>query len=581
MGANLLILGAGGHGQSVLDVVLATGAWECIAFLDDDPTKDTVYGCPVLGPLEEYEKHCDTYPHAMVALGNNTARISWLHKLKVSGFQLPTVIHPNAWVGSHVTIGEGCVLMPGVCVNIGSVLGNGCILNTGGTIDHHNYLEAGVHISPGAHTGGRVRIGQCTWICMGASIGNNVKIAENCIIAAGAAVVQDIKEPGTYAGVPAKKKEGLRMMREKIYLSPPYMCGNEMKYIQQAFDENWIAPLGPNVTAFEQEMAAYIGMKHAVATNGGTAAIHLALMYLGVGRGDVVFCSDLTFAGSCNPICYLGAEPVFIDSEEDSYNMSSSALEDAFKWAKANNKLPKAVIVVDLYGQSADFDELLPICAQYGVPVIEDAAEAVGASYQGKKCGSFGHINILSFNGNKIINTSGGGMALSDDDTAIKKMLFWGTQAREAEVHYEHREIGYNYRLSNVCAGIGRGQLEGLPFKLKRRKEIYENYCALFADSDIKMMPILEKGESNYWLSIALLPEGVTPGAVCAALARENIEARPAWKPMHAQPVFKGRRYFGHEGGSVGMGLFGRGVCLPSGEGLDAETQKYIANLIK
>ncbi len=370
-------------------------------------------------------------------------------------------------------------------------------------------------------------------------------------------------------------------MNNRIYLSPPYMCGNEMKYIQEAFDQNWIAPLGPNVTAFENEMAAYIGVKHAVATNSGTGAMHLALRWLGVGRGDLVFCSDLTFAGSCNPILYQGAEPVFIDSEPESYNMSPSALEDALKWAKAQGKPPKAVIIVDLYGQSADYDALLPLCAKYGVPVIEDAAEAVGASYRGKRCGAFGVINILSFNGNKIVNTSGGGMALSDDPAAAEKMLFWATQAREKALHYEHKDYGHNYRLSNICAGIGRGQLEGLSFKMRRRKEIRHIYQELLGKTPLKPLPIFEKGIPNYWLTVAAIEnKSVTPAMLCAALEAENIESRPAWKPMHMQPVFEGCKYFSHQGMDVGNTLFDTGICLPSGEALSREDQAVIVKTI-
>lgn len=369
-------------------------------------------------------------------------------------------------------------------------------------------------------------------------------------------------------------------MRDRIYLSPPYMCGKEMQYIQEAFEQNWIAPLGPNVTAFEREMAAYVGVGHAIATSSGTAAMHLALKYLGVGPGDVVFCSDLTFAGSCNPICYLGAEPVFIDCVRPGYNMSPSALSDALAWAKAAGKLPKAVIIVDLYGQAADYDALLPLCRQYGLPVVEDAAEAVGATYKGKRCGAFGDISILSFNGNKIVNTSGGGMALSNDREAIKKMLFWARQAREPAMHYQHKEIGYNYRLSNICAGIGRGQLEGLSFKLRRRKEIYETYCALFAGTDIEMLPVAATGDPNYWLSIALLPAAKAPEELCKALAKTSIEARPSWKPMHMQPVFSACKYFPHEGRHIGLGLFERGICLPSGEGLTRDEQKIVAEAL-
>jgi pyridoxal phosphate-dependent aminotransferase EpsN len=368
---------------------------------------------------------------------------------------------------------------------------------------------------------------------------------------------------------------------EKIFLSPPYMCGNEMKYIQEAFDQNWIAPLGPNVTAFEKDMAAYLGVGNAVATNSGTGAMHLALRYLGVGQGDLVFCSDLTFAGSCNPILYQNAEPVFIDSEPESYNMSPSALEDAFRWAKAQGKTPKAVIIVDLYGQSADYDALLPLCAKYGAPVIEDAAEAVGASYRGKRCGSLGYIGILSFNGNKIVNTSGGGMALSDDPAATEKMLFWATQAREKAPHYEHKEYGYNYRLSNICAGIGRGQLEGLPHKIARRKEIRGAYERLLPANAARLLPLFAKGKPNYWLSVAeIAKDAMTPAAIYAALERQDIETRPAWKPMHMQPVFRDSAYFPHMGEDVGRALFEKCICLPSGEALTPRQQERIAEAI-
>ena len=371
-------------------------------------------------------------------------------------------------------------------------------------------------------------------------------------------------------------------MNERIYLSPPYMCGNEQKYVQDAFESNWVAPLGPNVTAFEKEMASYIGVNYAVATNAGTAAIHLALRCLGVSSGDIVFCSDLTFAGSCNPILYQHARPIFIDSEPDSYNMSPAALEDAFKWAKAHGNMPKAVIIVDLYGQSADYDALLPLCAQYGVPVLEDAAEAVGASYHGKLCGSFGMINIQSFNGNKIVNCSGGGMVLTDDESAAQKMLFWATQARSSAVHYEHEDYGYNYRLSNVSAGIGRGQLEALTWKMARRREIYENYVALFADDPVHMQPIFTEGTSNYWMSVAILDNAkASPIQICEALNAENIEARPAWKPMHMQPIFVSCPYFSHDAKDIGAALFEKGLCLPSGEALTLAQQERIATIVR
>lgn len=356
-------------------------------------------------------------------------------------------------------------------------------------------------------------------------------------------------------------------MSKRIYLSSPHMGGSEMKYIEEAFNTNWIAPLGPNVNAFEKEICDYTKSQYALAISSGTAGIHLALKYLGVGSGDYVFCSSLTFSATCNPILYQHAIPVFIDSEPDSWNMSPVALEKAFKWAEKENKLPKAVIIVDLYGQSADWDTLLPICQQYGVPVIEDAAEALGATYKGKQCGTYGDFGIFSFNGNKIITTSGGGMVVSENKQAIEKMLFWSTQAREATLHYEHKELGYNYRMSNVCAGIGRGQLEILNERIAKKSTIFNKYQKDLNDYPIKMMPIINEGKSNYWLSVLTIDVDcpVTPSDIIADLNKKNIEARPVWKPMHLQPLYKECKFFSHiDDGSVSEDLFNRGVCLPS-----------------
>lgn len=386
-------------------------------------------------------------------------------------------------------------------------------------------------------------------------------------------------------------------MDKRIYLSPPQMSGNELKYIQQAFDSNWIAPLGPNVDALEKEISSYVGVKYGLALSSGTAAIHLALKYFGIQQGDLVFCSSLTFSGSCNPIAYEKATPVFIDSEPDSWNMSSQALEKAFHWSKACGKLPKAVIIVDLYGQTADYDNLLSICDYYKVPVIEDSAEALGASYGNSgnntdcktvnkgKCGSFGHIGVFSFNGNKIITTSGGGMAVSDDIDAINKMKFWATQSREPELHYEHKEVGYNYRMSNICAGIGLGQMTFLDKKVSSKKDIYYKYKEAFADiEEIKMMPVFKKGEPNYWLSVFTLDKAskVKPADIISKLSSCNVESRPLWKPMHLQPVFKDSIYFSYKDDTnISSALFDTGVCLPSGTDITAQEQDYVFDLVR
>lgn len=375
-------------------------------------------------------------------------------------------------------------------------------------------------------------------------------------------------------------------MSERIYLSPPHLSGYEKELIEDALASNWIAPLGPHVEAFEHEIAEMTGCRGALAVSSGTAAIHLALRYLGVGEGDLVFCSSLTFIGSANPIMYLGAEPVFIDSEPDSWNMSPQALERAFVEAETAGTLPKAVVVVNLYGQSADYDCILAICNKRGVPVVEDAAESLGATYRLQPSGSFGVFGIFSFNGNKIITTSGGGMLVSNDLEALGKARFWATQARGPFHHYEHEEIGYNYRMSNILAAVGRGQLRVLQDRVRVRRTIFERYQNALADiPGISFMPEASFGVSNRWLSVMTINSalsGILPDPIMAALAAENIEARPVWKPLHMQPVFRKCRYYAHfSDRSVSDELFASGVCLPSGSSLSVTDQSRIISCIR
>ena len=372
---------------------------------------------------------------------------------------------------------------------------------------------------------------------------------------------------------------------DKIYLSPPFMGGAEQKYVNEAFETNWIAPLGPNVNAFEQEMGDYFGVPYPLALSAGTAAIHLSLKYLGVQQGDLVFCSSFTFSGSCNAVLYEKAEPVFIDSEPESLNMSPEALRNALEWAKSIGKLPRAVIVVDLYGNSAKWDEIMAVCGEYGVPILEDAAEALGSRYHGKYCGTFGDLGIFSFNGNKILTTSGGGMALCKTEEEYKKMLFWATQAKEPFLHYEHKEIGYNYRLSNVCAGIGRGQLEILSDKLSRRRKIYAYYKQAFEGTPVQVAPVLDGTEPNHWITLVTIdPDHIrtTPEDICIAMNAEGIETRPAWKPMHMQPVFKGCKAFAHgeDGSFLCEKLYAEGMCLPGADALEETDLKRITDTL-
>jgi len=374
------------------------------------------------------------------------------------------------------------------------------------------------------------------------------------------------------------------MYKSRIFLSPPYLGGEEIRFVNDAFEKNWIAPLGHNVDMFEEEQCDYVGLKYGIALSSGTAAIHMALKYLGVGDGDLVFCSDFTFLGSCNGISYLNALPVFIDSEPNTWNMSPIALEKAFIWAKKNNKMPKAVIIVDLYGESADFDKLIQICNNYNAPIIEDSAEAVGTKYKGKHCGSFGDMGIFSYNGNKIITTSGGGMVVSNNEDAINKIRYWSTQSKENHIYYEHKEIGYNYRMSNICAGIGRGQLKILDYKIKRRKQINDFYRQNLADTPLTIKDISSNCQSNYWLTVGTIDEkyNVNPMKLINALSYEQIETRPLWNPMHNQPVFKDNLFFSHlDSGSISGNLYKSGICLPSGEALMDKDIYYICEIIK
>jgi len=366
-------------------------------------------------------------------------------------------------------------------------------------------------------------------------------------------------------------------MKSKIWLSSPHMGVNELKYVNEAFETNWIAPLGPHVNAFENGLQAQTQTKHAAALSSGTSAIHLALILLGVKNGDTVFCQSITFSASANPIAYQGAIPVFIDSENETWNMDPVLLRKALQEAGKKNELPKAIIPVHLYGMPAKMNEIIEIAEEYGVPVIEDAAEALGSKLNDKPCGSFGNFGILSFNGNKIITTSGGGALVSDDAEIIEKARFLSTQARDAAPHYQHSHIGYNYRMSNVLAGIGRGQLEVLGDRVNSRRNNYERYKEYFSKHNQTGFNIQFQEEpigyySNRWLTCLLvdpsLNKGLTRENIRLIMETENIETRPLWKPMHQQPIFASSKNYLN---GVSDKLFQNGLCLPSGSNLSDE----------
>ncbi|MDB4473223.1 aminotransferase class I/II-fold pyridoxal phosphate-dependent enzyme [bacterium] len=369
---------------------------------------------------------------------------------------------------------------------------------------------------------------------------------------------------------------------ERIYLSPPCMIGNEREMLLDAFDSNWIAPLGPHVNAFEVEFAQRVGSKHAVALSCGTAAIHLALIIAGVEQGDTVITSSFTFVATANAITYTGATPIFIDSESDSWNLDPDLVAVALEESLQAGKLPKAVLAVDIVGQTADYERLQSVCARYGVPIIEDAAEALGASYRGRSAGQFGEMGCFSFNGNKIITTSGGGMLVTDREDWALKARFLATQARDPAPHYEHSHIGYNYRMSNLLAAIGRAQLQNLNVHVENRRAIFNRYRDhLRKLPGIELMPEPEGWYSTRWLTILTIDPasfGATTTDVRLALEQENIEARPAWKPMHQQPIFANCKMYG---GSVCERFFEQGLCLPSGTSLSEEQQMRVIEIIQ
>ena len=376
-------------------------------------------------------------------------------------------------------------------------------------------------------------------------------------------------------------------MKDRIWLSLAHMGGREQEFIQEAFDTNWVVPLGPNVNAFEKALRDFLienGEKQVVALSAGTAALHLGLILLGVGEGDEVICQSFTFSASANPIAYLGATPVFVDSEVDTWNMDPELLEEAIKdRLKKTGRLPKAIIPVHLYGMPGKLDAILEVARRYKIPVLEDSAEALGSEYKGKKCGTFGEYAALSFNGNKIITTSGGGALVCPSEERAKRALFYATQAREQAPHYQHEKIGYNYRMSNICAGIGRGQMFVLDEHIARRRVIHDLYVKLLAGvKGVKVMCQPEGGDfnSNYWLTcITVDPEeaGFTREDVRLALDENNIESRPLWKPMHLQPVFKDAPFYGN---GTSERLFEMGLCLPSGPTLTDEDIERVTKVI-
>ncbi len=355
------------------------------------------------------------------------------------------------------------------------------------------------------------------------------------------------------------------------------MSGEEIKFVQDAFDSNWIAPVGPDIDHFESVLSEYCGGVYVAALSSGTAAIHLGLKILGVDQGDIVLCQSFTFSGSANPICYLGAKPVFVESEADTWNMSPEFLEEAIVSLMRKGKKPKAIIYVHLYGMPAKINEILNIAQRYQIPVIEDAAEALGSRYKDQPVGTFGDISVLSFNGNKIITTSGGGALLSKNEAFVKRAKYLATQARQPEIHYEHTEIGYNYRISNISAAIGRGQMTAIDKRVQEKRKIFELYQSMLSEVSVEFQPESKDNNSNRWLTCVILENEALKEKIIHLLNKNNIESRPLWKPMHLQPVFTSSAYYGD---NTSSNFFKKGLCLPSGSNLTKENLISISNLI-
>jgi pyridoxal phosphate-dependent aminotransferase EpsN len=583
-GRPLLVFGAGGHGKVVADAARSSG-WKLLGWVDDSPARagTAIWDLPVI-TWEQCQSAPGRWGDAAfaVAVGDNAARERVQARLEAAGREVVTVVHARATISPTARLGAGTVVMAGAVVNPDAVVGRGCIVNTGAVVEHDCRLGGFVHLSPNAALGGTVTIGDRTHLGLGAVALPGIFIGSDVKVGAGGVVIRDVPDALTVVGVPAwpLEKKGTDV-KKRIYLSVPHMGSNEERYVREAFASNWLSTVGPNLDAFEREFAARVGLP-AVALSSGTAALHLALRLVGVGPGDEVVSPTLTFVGGVNPIRYLGAKPVFVDSDPATWMIHPGLLEELLARKAAAGKLPKAVIAVHLYGQSADMDPILAACARYDIPVVEDAAEAVGTLYKGKPAGTLGAIGIYSFNGNKIMTTTGGGMLVSRRKEWVDKARFWSQQARDPGLAYEHTDMGYNYRLSNVLAGIGRGQLEVLDQRVEERRAVAFRYRDAFADlPGISLMPQAPYGLHTNWLSCFLVDAdrfGATRDDIIRALHAIDAESRPIWKPMHLQPLFASCE---RAGGAVAEDLFRRGICLPSSSSLSPEDQDTIVAAVR
>lgn len=607
------VIGSGGHAKVVIRALQELGI-DLTAIFDDNPllAGTAVYGVPVLGSTELISASGLT--HGVIAIGNNETRRALSKRFQLSWL---TVIHPRAIVDRTAVIGSGTVIFAGAVVQAGAWIGDHAILNTSASVDHDCRIHSFAHLGPRSCLAGDVQVGEGALMGTGSVARPGVRIGAWSTVGAGAAVVKDLADGVLAVGVPARpqvprpgngshevslrsgpsdeaspaqpatinlnqRMEPNSMKPPRVYLSPPHMSGCERELLLEAFDSNWIAPLGPHVDAFEREFAQQVGMGHAVALSSGTAALHLSLLLMGVQPGDDVLTATLTFAATANAIRYVGANPIFLDSEPNSWNLDPDLLAEELEHCAQIGRLPKAVIAVDIMGQCADYQRIAKICNFYEVPLIEDAAEALGASYHAQPAGSFGSIGCFSFNGNKIITTSGGGMLVTNSEEWARQARHLSTQARDPAPHYEHSVVGYNYRMSNLLAAVGRGQLRVLEDRVHQRRQVFDYYQRhLGGLPGISFMTELPASRSTRWLTCILVqPDelGVTREEIRVALEDQDIEARPIWKPMHAQPVFVHCR---KRGGQVAERLFELGLCLPSGSSISNEDLARVVGVIR
>ncbi len=585
--SQISIIGAGGHGKVAVRAAQASGIHVAAVF-DDDPAKAgaTLCGVPIVGGVDSILQ-CRRLP-TLIAIGDNARRLQLAEQLPLPW---ATVVHPEAVVDNSAQLGAGALVLAGAVVQVDATIGDHAIVNNNATVEHDCRVGTGAHVSSNACLTGGACVGTGTMIGAGAVVLPQISVGDFATVGAGAVVTKDLPNGVTVCGVPARAIENAASQRmvsksvdvpPRIYLSPPHMSGRERELLRDAFNSNWIAPLGPHVDAFEREFAAKLGVRHAVALSSGTAALHLALLVAGVEPGDTVVTSTLTFAATANAIRYVGAEPVFIDSERVSWNMDPDLLEDELQDAASRGRLPKAVLVVDVCGQCADWDSIVAHCRHYGITVVEDAAESLGATYRGRPAGTLADIGCFSFNGNKIITTSGGGMLVTENPVCAQKGRHLATQARDPAPHYEHSAVGYNYRLSNLLAAVGRGQLEVLDDRVARRQANFEFFRRSLDDlPGIEFMPEATFGRPTRWLTCLLIDpklHGVLPAEICAALAADRIEARPIWKPMHRQPVYAGCRVRNR---GVADEIFYSGLCLPSGSSLTDDDRSRVVHAFR